>query len=363
MTKRYHLTTVLLGMWIVLGMFLDATAHNNPDLVAVESFFSPWHAVFYSGFLTTSAWIAWPVLRNLRAGRTGLAAIPVGYDLGILGLAVFVAGAIGDMLWHTVFGLEAGTEALLSPTHAFIFLGCMLILTSPFRAAWATAGHDGDAPSLGAFLPTLLSITFTISVVSFAFLYVWAFFPDQHKMHLNFWWLLRDVAQPDTATFKVMQDVTARSTVGSILLSNLVVLAPILLMLRRWHLPFGSVTIFFMVTAVGFYELIPVALIAGLAADGLIRVLRPSPNRLAALRVFAALLPPVLWSLFFLALYIKLSLAWSPHVLAAYAKLSLAWSPEVLGGVLVWAGISGFGLSVVIVPARVPEALTSQSRS
>ena len=46
------LAAVVLGTWVVGGLFLDGWAHvNQPGL---ETFFSPWHGVFYLGFLVSS---------------------------------------------------------------------------------------------------------------------------------------------------------------------------------------------------------------------------------------------------------------------------------------------------------------------
>lgn len=39
------------------------------------------------------------------------------------------------MLWHSRFGIEAGIEALLSPTHLVLALGGMLMVSGPLRAA------------------------------------------------------------------------------------------------------------------------------------------------------------------------------------------------------------------------------------
>jgi hypothetical protein len=80
---RADLVTAALGGWFVVGLFLDAWAHNN--LTELETFFTPWHGVFYSGFVATAAWICWQVLRNLLAGRRGPAAVPVGYGLAVIG--------------------------------------------------------------------------------------------------------------------------------------------------------------------------------------------------------------------------------------------------------------------------------------
>lgn len=47
----------------------------------------------------------------------GRAAIPAGYSLGLLGVIIFALGGLGDMWWHTVFGIERDVATLLSPTH------------------------------------------------------------------------------------------------------------------------------------------------------------------------------------------------------------------------------------------------------
>src|SRR2546429_10016537 len=76
---RANLVTVLLGAWFTVGLFLDAWAHNN--VPKLETFFTPWHAVFYSGFAATAAWIAWTCRGALRSGRLDPGAIPRGSGL------------------------------------------------------------------------------------------------------------------------------------------------------------------------------------------------------------------------------------------------------------------------------------------
>jgi hypothetical protein len=94
-----ELLTVLLATWLIVGLFLDGWAHDNvPEL---ESFLTPWHAVFYSGFVATAGWMAWLVGRNLRRGSQGLAAVPVGCGLGLAGVGVFAVGGVGDAIWHS----------------------------------------------------------------------------------------------------------------------------------------------------------------------------------------------------------------------------------------------------------------------
>src|SRR5262245_40073680 len=115
---RTNLVTTLLGTWFTVGLFLDAWAHNNvPEL---ETFFTPWHAVFYSGFTATAAWIAWTVRHAVLGGWRGFSAssaMPPGYGAAAVAVVGFAAAAVGDMTWHVVFGVERSINILFSPTH------------------------------------------------------------------------------------------------------------------------------------------------------------------------------------------------------------------------------------------------------
>src|SRR5206468_4254219 len=108
------LVTAVLSGWVITGMVLDAWAHQNAS--RLETFFTPWHAVLYSGFAAVAAWMISKALaaRRSRPFRTG---VPVGYGLGLVGVAIFFLSGIGDGIWHTIFGIERNLEAALSPTH------------------------------------------------------------------------------------------------------------------------------------------------------------------------------------------------------------------------------------------------------
>jgi len=43
-SDRTNIVTMLLGLWFTVGLLLDAWAHNN--VPRLESFFTPWNAVF-----------------------------------------------------------------------------------------------------------------------------------------------------------------------------------------------------------------------------------------------------------------------------------------------------------------------------
>jgi hypothetical protein len=85
--------------------------------------------------------------------------------------------------------------------------------------------------------------------------------------------------------------------------------------------------------------LIPVAVIAGLAADGLLRRLKPSVSRVRALRLFAAGVP-LLWS--------------SGYVLVLHLIHGIWWSVHVWAGVIVVASLVGWLVSSLVVPPPGP---------
>src|SRR5688572_19616892 len=167
---RENVITTALGCWLMIGVCVDGWAHSN--LRQLETFFTPWHAIFYSGFMANALWIGWLIAREWRKGRVGSAAIPEGYHLGLLGVFIFGAGGVGDMLWHIIFGIEQNIEALLSPTHLMLFLGGVLVFASPFAAAWRSGDPAGDAPSFSAFLPALTSLTLVTTFAAFMNMYV-----------------------------------------------------------------------------------------------------------------------------------------------------------------------------------------------
>jgi hypothetical protein len=167
-THQQDLVTVLLATWLIAGIGLDGWAHNNLE-GQQESFFTPWHGVFYSGFAATALWVVWLVQPQRAEHPTWTQAVPVGYGLGLVGVAVFAVGGVGDLLWHQAFGIEQNIAALLSPTHLLLFTGVALILLAPFRAAWSSP--EPPSANLLDLVPAFLSITLLTALVAFFFQY------------------------------------------------------------------------------------------------------------------------------------------------------------------------------------------------
>jgi hypothetical protein len=138
--------------------------------------------------------------------------------------------------------------------------------------------------------------------------------------------------------------------VASVLVTNLIVVAPVLLLARRWRLPFGTVALVAGAGAVGLTSLrefalgalVPAMVAGGLAADVLVARLRPGPDRPGAFRAVAVLVPLLLWG------------AWMATYAMAYG---VAWPPELWAGVLGMACLGGLGLSVLVLPPAVPAGV------
>jgi hypothetical protein len=141
-TPKEDLLTVIFGACMIGGVFADAWAHKNIlSEVQAEGFFTLWHGLLYAGFTATAAWTFYLAYRRRdRAPRWWIDGWPAGYKVGALGVLIFGAGGLGDMFWHTVFGIEVSIDALLSPSHLLLVVGSTLLLSSPTRSWWADGG-------------------------------------------------------------------------------------------------------------------------------------------------------------------------------------------------------------------------------
>jgi hypothetical protein len=344
-THREDLVTVVLATWLIGGLGLDGWAHSNLE-GRLESFFTPWHAVFYSGWTATAMWVLWLVQTRRADHGTWTQAVPRGYGLSLVGVAVFAVGGVGDLLWHQVFGIEQGIAALLSPTHLLLFTGIAMILLAPFRAAWSSP----EPPSAGLLdlLPALLSITLFTALVAFFFQYVSLFSIDLAFGASEPIGVAQGQAPQLVGGFDAWaQDIQIKGIMAA-LVTSLIVVAPVLLMLRRWRLPFGAATILVLVVAViivavdGFeaWENLVAAAAAGVAADAAIARLRPSADRVGAFRAVGSFIPMAVIGCTFLA---------------AVWRFQLGWPAELWTGTLFFGGLAGYALAYLMQPPPVPR--------
>lgn len=137
---RFAWTVTAVNSWILGGLFLDGWWHiRDGDL---ETFFTPWHGVMYSGVLAAIFVMVSEVQRRRAAGQPAFAP---GYLLSAIGGVVFVSAAVADMVWHETLGIEVGVEALLSPPHLALATAGVLVFGGPLRAALRGAGPTWPA--------------------------------------------------------------------------------------------------------------------------------------------------------------------------------------------------------------------------
>ena len=73
----------LLSAWLVGGVFLDGWAHNHGRVDDV--FFTPWHAVLYTGALAIMVFLSTAYARNLMHGYSWPRLLPSGYGWSLAG--------------------------------------------------------------------------------------------------------------------------------------------------------------------------------------------------------------------------------------------------------------------------------------
>jgi hypothetical protein len=135
-----------------------------------------------------------------------------------------------------------------------------------------------------------------------------------------------------------IQDTEVRG-LAALLLNGLMLTAPVLLCLRRWRVPRGSVTFLFgavgaLMTGLDSFEHWPFvlsALIAGLAADWAVARL--------SFRWVAAVLPALLTG---------------TYVAAMALFRDIGWVVEMWSGVVAFSYAGGFALGLLMAPPPIP---------
>ncbi|MBZ0298212.1 MAG: hypothetical protein K8J31_00640 [Anaerolineae bacterium] len=328
--QRFDLLATALAAWVILGVFIDVNAHNHGRVD--DTFFTPWHFLLYSGVLANGIFLGIAQYRHVGQGYAWLRALPKGYLPSLIGVVLFGGGGGFDFVWHSLFGFEVNLEALLSPAHLWLATGAVLFLIGPLRATWGRA----QAAGWRDLFPAIVSATITLSLLTM-------FTEFAHVM-----------SQPDVFATRspggnrYFWDVTQAA---SVLIPAVLMSATLLLLLRRWRLPFGAVTFVLTVNAllmfylrlgyIGEYWLVLLAApLAGLVGDVAILRLRPSLARPGALRLVAFAVPFVYFLAYFAILLTTARIGWTIHL----------WL-----GVTVMAGITGLGLSYLVAPPALPE--------
>lgn len=297
-------------LWFVTGLAVDGHAHVH--FAELESFFTPWHAIFYSGFAVSALTL---LVWKLRGS------LPAAYRWSLWGAAIFLLGGVGDMTWHIVFGVEADIEALLSPTHLLLAVGMILMISGPL---WSGIRRNTPWFAVAGLILTLFVPLFMTQFGNFT---------DPPIYGLE---------EPEGALWDYQQSIP----VFGVVWLSVVLLGGLSILLRTKTLPSLGVTAVTVALFAAFAniregtDLIPAALVGGLMGDWLaMRARRMNfPNR--NLRQFFFGLPVALYAGVFLTIRFTEGTWWSVHM----------WA-----GAPVFAGMAGLLLSYVLWPPKMLE--------
>lgn len=316
-TKKEAWMVTIATIWFFSGLFLDGWAHNHvPEL---ETFFTPWHAVFYSGYFVTALTFIVIVHRNARRmGAVFRKAIPLGYEYAVLGIPLFLLGGIGDLVWHEVFGVEADIEALLSPTHLVLAVSMFLLVSANIRVWFHTTPPIGK-PRLVDQLPLLISFSMSLGMISFM-----TQFSHFVSAHTN-------------STSQSLQSMA----ITGYLFHTAVLLGGILFLLHRGRIAMGGLTIAIFLALLPMAIMrdgimfVPLFILMGVIGDVFATKLYPFEQRRFHVRAFSFFFPTIFFVGYFFTAYIVEGITWSVHL----------WS-----GSAVMSGLIGLLTSVLLLP-------------
>ena len=318
-SSSFNFISTFLNLWLLGGLYLDGWAHEH--IKEINTFFTPWHGLYYLGFFLVSTNILlFFSLRYLKNRKLSSLYHPQ-YWPALLGVIVFSISGFGDIVWHEFYGFETSIEALVSPTHLGLYLGMFLIFVCPF---YSLISQHPQPKSLKYSSSLVLSIAIVFSYMTF----------------------LTQYANPLISPFAFNTHQTGyrfyHESIGlvSLFLHTIFLLAPVLIALVSKKLPFGSLTVIVILNGVGMtiihdhYDFLPGILLAGIVSDIMLYKLKPSFQTPIKLQLFSFFIPFIYSSFYFLA---------------GFFSRGIWWIPQVWIGAIFMAGFFGWLISVLML--------------
>ena len=253
-----------------------------------------------------------------------------GTRLRLAARLVFAVGGVGDLIWHELFGIEDGFEALLSPTHLALILGLALIVSGPLRAAWQRSGRRPSWRTLG---PALLSLTALISALTFITMYAHPIvFGIAGADHYEFNSEIGQIAG-------VLGMVVTSAYFGCIDIAHV---AAMDIAARQFDTGVGPKPNRHDGAQLSSYlHRLPICVMLGaILLIDLLRIrLQPSLRNQGGWRVFA-FIAPTLYS--------------GSYIVAVLLTEGSVWSVHMLTGAVVLCGVTGWLISYLLLPPRMP---------
>jgi hypothetical protein len=354
-TLKEDAITAFLASYTLVALFWDGLRHNN--LTGVDNFFSPPHIAMYLGLIGLGVWIALVLLRYQKGlEQLDWSAVPRGYRLAFAALPLAAIAGPLDFIWHEAYGFENQIDSTFSPPHQGLFYAGAMLAAIPAASAWQ---RDWTAPPLSCFYPVVFSVTSVIAAMLFVVHQLLPFYggagvvatqgfqddiagradafsPGADAVHTE--GLSHALTNYGDEAFP-FYFFSVHTAVAGILLFTIAFMGAILLMRRRWRIPAGSLTIMGtflallwpMLSEYREAELIPALVLAGIVGDLLLA--RFGDKRI---RLFALLLPPALWAIFFLCV--------------EFLQDGLGWEPTLWVGLLGTTAGVGYAMSLLVFP-------------
>lgn len=299
------------SVWFVAGLYLDGWAHNHGKVD--NTFFTPWHAVFYSGYVAIACTLIAIVFLAQRHGLTWQRELPVALRHAVIAAPIFALAGVGDLWWHTTFGFETGIEPLLSPPH--------LVLASSMFVMVAAAARLDDTTYVGwQRAPYIISTVAAWAVVTF----MWQF---NHPY---------GIVWPETLRGGAPGIMTG---IAGLVANSALTAAVAIYMLTR-NMPYGALSAVLVVNALGIalmgdeYRFGWSALCTGVVSEILRWWWRRTPLH-TQIRRHACVV----------------AVATSASYMAVvYATSAILWPIHIWLGAVVLSGIAGWALTIIVPP-------------
>ncbi len=376
--NEFTWTTIFISLWYFSGMVLDGWAHVNG--VVDESFFTKWHALFYSGFIAFAGFTTWtlwrlhdgPIPTNLGSLTDFFKGMPKGYGSATAGMMIFGLAGAGDMIWHIVFGIEGGLDILLSPTHLLLAAGMAIGILAPFWAAWHHP-HENEHTFKGQLAP-IISLSISMSVLTFFTKYA-------HPFNLNLSEICQGHGNPLAANAancptklrdhggltQLVYDTTGLQLgVVAMEIQAFIIVGTVLLFMHRWSPAKGSLLTLLTLNGVAVSFIAPgdlnevpirilIYVLLGIICELLVSKFNPKSSEIK-LRIFAFLLPFISMIVWWLATIYdnrhKFDLLIDTGEGVIYP---LGWSIHATFGAFFLAGCTGVFTSLLMSPPEIKE--------
>ena len=322
------------GLWLAAGCLAGSST-------LVETFGTPYGAIFWGGLFAAAALVAAYAWRNARLHYTGIDTLPAAYHPALLGIPIAAAGFAADLLLQRIFGGRRSFEPLVNPAHLVIGIGILLVLSGPVRSALQ---RRAGLSTLRAQLPLLFALAAWLEFIHIGVAF--GFDPGAARLYVP-----PGANGYGTGYFADTAVGLYKSGSGLmiVLLQATLLTGIAVWTIARFALRPGALGILFVLGNCGMAAVatddtpmlatyVAMSVAAGLAGDFIVARLHPSPANPLTFGLFGACIPGVYFATYFIVTALTGGVWWS---------FTLAL------GAVVWSIICGLAISFFAGRPRV----------